>query len=79
MEAKENRFQCFLEVHDCSISLLYLAETWPRHLWGSDAMPPLHLQGTAVTIPVGSFTETLFRKHCFPVIIFLDKMALAES
>lgn len=73
MEAEESRFQCFLEWLGCNVSVLYLTELGPGHLQKL-CSATLHLPETSVAIPNVLFQEeTLFRKHCFPVIIFLDR------
>lgn len=73
MEAKESRFCCFWQVHEYNASVLYLPEIRPRTLRGSPAVLPFICQKPLSLFQMGSFTETLFRKPCFPVIIFLDR------
>lgn len=73
MEARESRFQCFLQVYDYNAAVLYLPEIKPSPFWGSPAGLPFICQKPLSLFQTGSFTETLFRKHCFPVIIFLDR------
>lgn len=50
--------------------------TWLRSgrvVSGSHAVLPFVCQKALSLFQTGSLTETLFRKHCFPVIIFLDR------